>query len=88
MVLDSAFCSFEDISKELTNKKTKVPFFLIEFGVDILKTKLKTHPHDPFSINLAQSASKCQIPALFLYSLSDEVINSEHTLKIINNYGG
>lgn len=88
LVLDSAFSSFEDVSKELTNKKTKIPLFLVEVAIDILKGKLKNHPYDPFTIDLAKSASSCQIPAMFLYSLNDEVISSEHSLRIINSYAG
>ena len=88
LVLDSAFSSFEDVSKELTNKKTKLPLFMIEVAVEILKTKFKGDQYDPFSIDLVKAASICQIPALFVYSLEDEVIKSDHSLKIIDSFPG
>lgn len=85
MVLDSPFSSFENITKELALRKVKVPAFVINLLLDLVRANFKKLTNNPFEIDFSD-CSDCRIPSLFIYSDNDDVVSSSHTHKILSNF--
>ncbi len=70
LVLDSPFSSFEKIARELAMRRVKVPTFIINALLDLIKANFKKQPNNPFEIDLT-ACEECKISSLFVYSEMD-----------------
>lgn len=63
----------------------KAPEFIISFALQLAKKNCSKFQYNPFDIEL-KDIGKCTVPALFLYSEDDNVINCQNTHLITNKY--
>ena len=73
------------IAFEIAQKNVKAPEFIINFAIQLAKKNCSKFINNPFDIEL-NDVDKCKIPALFVYSEEDNVINSKNTHLICSRY--
>ena len=89
IVMDSPFADFSILAKELVLKQIKLPNFLIEGAIKIVKkTVLKKNGLDIELLKPIDFAPKTKIPAMFIHANNDDLINNKHSEMLINAYGG
>ena len=89
IVMDSPFADFNILAKELVLKKIKLPNFLIEGVLKIVKkTIINKNGLDIDKLKPIESAPKAKQPALFIHADNDELIDKKHSEMLINAYGG
>lgn len=91
LVLDSPFFKFSEIAKEIAQKKFMVPSFLLDMALGYVEESFKKiltqsigERYNPFLINFDQRI-KINIPAIFVYSETDEVIAPSHSERLMRN---
>ena len=90
IVMDSPFADFSKLAKELVQKQVKnLPGFIISSALSIVGSTIKKKTGMEVSkLKPIQCAGKTSIPAIFIHALNDELINIQHTLDLIEKYGG
>ena len=87
--LDSPFGDFKSLAKDLCLKHITLPDFVLTTAMNFVEKTIKEKCGLSFEKLQPQLyASKTKIPAFFLHAISDELISSEQTLKIVEKYGG
>lgn len=88
LVLDSPFCSWMQITKEIAAKRSKLPHFVTDMMINLVRNMvLKKHGIDLSMVDV----SNCQdiaVPAIFIYSKEDELVSWKHSDSIFKHYGG
>ena len=89
IVMDSPFADFNILAKELVLKQVKLPNFLIEGALKIVRMTIrKKNGLDIERLKPIDSAPKTMQPAIFVHANSDELINNKHSDMLYNAYGG
>jgi hypothetical protein len=89
LVLDSAFSNFKTLMKDIANGKINFSSLFFDGVADQIQKKVKKLTgFDIFTLNVAQEASKCRVPALFAYSYNDKLVPASHSENIKNQYSG
>jgi len=89
IVMDSPFADFSLLAKELVLKQIKLPNFLVEGALKIIKgTVKKKNGLDIEKLKPIESAPLTTQPAIFIHANSDELIDNKHSEMLINVYKG
>lgn len=89
IVMDSPFADFSLLAKELVLKQIKLPNFLVEGALKIIKmTVKKKNGLDIEKLKPINSAPLTTQPAIFIHANSDELINNQHSEMLIKEYKG
>ena len=87
--MDSPFADFSLLAKELVLKQVKLPTFLIEGALKIIKmTVKKKNGLDIDKLKPIDAAPFTTQPAIFIHANDDELINNKHSEMLINAYKG
>ena len=89
IVMDSPFADFNILAKEITHKQIKLPNFLIDGALKILKmTVKKKNGLDIDKLKPIEAAQKTTQPAMFIHAYDDELINIRHSEMLLKAYRG
>ena len=89
IVMDSPFADFSLLAKELVLKQIKLPNFLVEGALKIIKmTVKKKNGLDIEKLKPIESAPLTTQPAIFIHANSDELIDNKHSEMLIKEYKG
>lgn len=88
IVIDSPFCDFRQITKQIAIKRINIPEFLIDVTLNVIEENFDTllkdektgKVYNPFQINFKNIMIETSIPTIFLYSEIDEVVPKEHSI--------
>ena len=87
--MDSPFADFGLLAKELVLKQIKLPSFLIEGALKIIRMTIrKKNGLDIDKLKPIDAAPKTTQPAFFIHANDDELINNKHSEMLINAYKG
>ncbi len=87
--LDSPFCEFKKLAKELCNKQISLPDFVLDTALSIINSTIKSkNGVDINKLNPISYAPKIKIPAFFIHAMDDELIPLDHSLAIFEVYAG
>ena len=87
--MDSPFADFSLLAKELVLKQIKLPGFLVDGALKIIKmTVKKKNGLDIEKLKPLDSAPKTMQPAIFIHANSDELINNKHSEMLYQAYKG
>lgn len=87
--MDSPFADFKRLSKELILKQIKLPNFLMDGALRIVRsTVLSKNGLDINKLKPIEAAPKTYQPAIFIHANNDELINNQHSTDLINAYAG
>lgn len=88
-VYDSSFSEFTLLSKELCKKHVKIPDFLINAALSIIKGTIKTKADfDIYKLNPIKCCQNIKSPGFFIHAMNDELIPLDHTLSLFEKYSG
>ena len=89
IVMDSPFADFSLLAKELVLKQIKLPNFLVEGALKIIKmTVKKKNGLDIEKLKPIDSAPFTTQPAIFIHATSDELIDNKHSEMLKKVYKG
>ena len=89
IVMDSPFADFNILAKELVLKQIKLPNFLIDGALKIVRSTIKKkNGLDIEKLKPIDSAPKTKQPAIFIHAKNDELINNNHSDMLFATYGG
>ena len=89
IVMDSPFADFNLLAKQIVLKQIKLPNFLIEGALKIIKmTVKKKNGLDIDRLKPIEVAPKTTQPAIFIHANDDELIDNKHSEMLKNAYGG
>ena len=89
IVMDSPFADFNILAKDLVLQQIKLPGFLIEGAIKIVKMTIrKKNGLDIEKLKPIDSAPKTKQPAIFIHANGDELINNKHSDMLYKVYGG
>ena len=89
IVMDSPFADFNILAKELVLKQVKLPNFLIQGALKIVRMTIKKkNDLDIEKLKPIDSAPKTFQPAIFIHANNDELINNHHSTMLLNAYAG
>ena len=89
LVMDSPFADFNILAKDLVLQQIKLPNFLIEGALKIVRMTIrKKNGLDIEKLKPIDSAPKTKQPAIFVHANGDELINSKHSDMLFKVYGG
>ena len=89
IVMDSPFADFNILAKDLVLQQIKLPGFLIEGAIKIVKMTIrKKNGLDIEKLKPIDSAPKTKQPAIFIHANGDELINNKHSDMLFKVYGG
>ena len=89
IVMDSPFADFSLLAKELVLKQIKLPNFLVEGALKIIKmTVKKKNGLDIEKLKPIDSAPFTTQPAIFIHANSDELIDNKHSEMLKKVYKG
>jgi len=87
--MDSPFCDFKLLAKELCLKYITLPNFVLTTAMNFVKNTVKDKCGlDIDKLKPILYANKTKTPAFFLHAVTDELISLEQTLKLVENYAG
>ena len=87
--MDSPFADFSLLAKELVLKQIKLPNFLIEGALKIIrKTIINKNGLDINKLKPIDAAPKTTQPAIFIHANNDELIDNKHSDMLISAYMG
>ena len=87
--MDSPFADFNILAKDLVLQQIKLPGFLIEGAIKIVKMTIrKKNGLDIEKLKPIDSAPKTKQPAIFIHANGDELINNKHSDMLYKVYGG
>ena len=87
--MDSPFADFSLLAKDLVLKQIKLPSFLIEGALKIIRMTIKKkNGLDIDKLKPIEAAPKTTQPAFFIHANDDELINNKHSDMLINAYKG
>jgi acetyl esterase/lipase len=90
IVLDSPFCSLNELAVDLAKSRANVPTFIIDLVLSIMKSTIRDKAGfsiddlNPLKNNVSQSYS----PAFFLSAEEDELIKPDHAKRLHDAYLG
>lgn len=87
--LDSPFCDFSRLAKELCKKHANLPGFIVDGALSFISNTIKSKN----DVNIKKLspiiyAPQTFIPAFFLHASNDELISLSHSLDLFDIYGG
>lgn len=86
LVVDSPFSNLQAVMSEIASNKTKLPKFIIDTALSILKGKIQDIIGvDIFQFNIVKKVQECQQPVLFLYAGADNLISPSHTKTLFDS---
>ena len=89
IVMDSPFADFNILARESVLKEIKLPNFLIQGALKIVRMTIKKkNDLDIEKLKPIDSAPKTFQPAIFIHANNDELINSHHSTMLFNAYAG
>ena len=89
IVMDSPFADFNLLAKEQVLKQIKLPNFLIEGALKIIKMTIKKkNGLDIDKLKPINAAPTTTQPAMFIHANNDELIDGKHSEMLLNAYGG
>ena len=87
--MDSPFANFCRLASELTKKTINLPDFLINGALSIIRSTILSKINmDIYKLNPIEEAPKAFQPAIFIHAINDQLINLQHSIDIMNIYGG
>ena len=85
---DSSFCDFSILLKELADKLINIPGFVFSSAHSLIKSMVyNRNKLDIDNIKPIDEVEKIGIPTYFVHAMKDELINSEHTIKLYEACG-
>ena len=89
LVMDSPFADFNILAKDLVLQQIKLPNFLIDGALKIIRMTIKRkNGLDIEKLKPIDSAPKTKQPAIFIHATSDELIHYKHSDMLYDAYGG
>ena len=89
IVMDSPFADFNILARESVLKEIKLPNFLIQGALKIVRMTIKKkNDLDIEKLKPIDSAPKTFQPVIFIHANNDELINSHHSTMLFNAYAG
>lgn len=86
---DSPFSEFTKLAKELCKRQVKLPGFIIDTALAIIRNTIKSkNDLDIYKLQPIIYAQKTSTPGFFVHAMNDELIPLEHSLNIFEVYGG
>ena len=86
---DSPFCEFTKLAHELCKKQIKLPDFLINGALSILRSTIqKNKKFDIYKLEPQKYAPETKQAGFFIHAMNDELISLDHSLKLFEEYGG
>lgn len=86
---DSPFSDFSKLAKELCKKQINLPGFVIDTALSFIRSTIKKRSGaDIYKLHPKVFSSKTTTPGFFLHAMYDELIPLDHTLEIVEEYGG
>ena len=87
--MDSPFAEFRRLAKEMCLNVIKIPDFLLEGAINLVKSTVKKkNGLDIDKLRPIDCAAKTTIPAIFIHAEADELISYEHTFELCEAYMG
>ena len=87
--LDSPFCEFTKLAKELCKKQVSLPNFVVDTALAIVNSTIKSkNDVDINKLNPIVYSPKTKIPGFFIHAMNDELIPLDHSLSLFEVYGG
>lgn len=87
--MDSPFAEFRRLAKEMCLNVIKIPDFLLEGAINLVKSTVKKkNGLDIDKLRPIDCAAKTTIPAIFIHAETDELISYEHTFELSEAYMG
>lgn len=87
--LDSPFCEFIKLAKEICKKNINLPNFVLDTALSVINSTIKTkNGLDINKLSPIVYAPKTTIPAFFVHAMNDELVPLEHSLELFEVYGG
>ena len=87
--MDSPFAEFKVLAKELVNQYVKLPDFIIEGTMSLIKNTVKEKNNlDIDKLQPLIYANKTKVPAFFVHAMNDELINLDQTTRLYEAYAG
>lgn len=87
--MDSPFCDFNKLAKELCKKQVNLPNFLVETALSIIGSTIKSkNGVDINKLAPLTYAPQTFVPGFFLHATNDELISINHSLELFESYGG
>lgn len=87
--VDSPFCDFKVLAKELCKKYANIPGFVTETALVFIKKSVKKkNEFDLDDIKPIKYVRNIRIPGLFIHALNDEMVPMNHSIKLYHNYSG
>jgi dipeptidyl aminopeptidase/acylaminoacyl peptidase len=89
VVVDSPFADFYRLAKELALKQIKLPNFLLNTALGIIKgTIKKKNGLDISKLKPIHAAEKTFTPIVFVHAMDDELIDFNHSIELSQKYAG
>ena len=89
MVLDSGFYSLKILIDELIGTKIKLPRFILDKVLKMVKETIKEKAN--FELDIIEPyiyAKNCLVPAFFCHGKDDDFVLPHHSQDLFNEYGG
>ena len=87
--VDSPFCDFKRLAKEITLSHANIPKFILETVLSFIRNTIKKK--NGLDINLLkpiEAAKKTYQPVMFIHANNDELINYQHSIDLYEVYKG
>ena len=89
LVLDSPFCSLSKLALELANFKFSLPSFILRGFLGLINKSISSRAGFTLeSIDLSNVICNINIPAVFVASNEDKMVNIEHSKMLQSLYKG
>ena len=89
MILDSGFYSLKMLINELIDSKIKLPKFIFDKILNMVKETVKEKAN--FNLDIIEPyiyAKNCLVPAFFCHGIDDDFVLPHHSQDLFNNYKG
>ena len=87
--VDSPFSDFRKLAKEIVQKNIKIPGFLIDGAISIIGHSIyKKNEMNVNDIKTIENVKNCLVPVIFIHADDDEMVDYNHSLILIEHYGG
>ena len=89
MILDSPFADFSQVADEMVAKFKVIPRFLRNFMLNLTaKYAQNITSFDVRELVLKRFIKNCKIPAIFIHSADDQLVNIKHSRELYEEFTG
>lgn len=87
--LDSPFCDFNRLAKELCLQQVKLPNFLLDTALAFVKRTIKSkNGLDISKLKPIDVVDQTRTPLFFIHAMNDELISIQHSIDLSSNHPG